>query len=113
MKTQTIGSLTEDSSYVELSLSKPQSVRLPDREIFGGRKERDVPLSSSATLLTPTTNALESFEISETTLPMVESTQSVWKPYMNRFRLVSACVTALLGGLNDSALGALIPHLEA
>lgn len=113
MSTQTIGSLTEDPNYVALSLSKPQSVRLPDREIIGGRKERDVPASSSATLLKPpTTNALESFEMSETSLPVVESVESIWNPYMNRFRFLSACVTSICAGLNDSAPGALLPYIE-
>lgn len=110
MSTQTISSLIEDSSYVELSLSKPQSVRLPDREITGGRKERNVPTSSL--LKPPTANALKSFEMSETSLPVAESAESVWNPYMNRFRFLSACVTSICAGLNDSAPGALLPHLE-
>ncbi|KFA71285.1 hypothetical protein S40288_06725 [Stachybotrys chartarum IBT 40288] len=37
---------------------------------------------------------------------------SVWEPYMNRFRLLSVCLANLMGGLADSAAGALIPYME-
>jgi len=42
----------------------------------------------------------------------VEALQGVWNPYMNRFRLLSACLMNFMNGMNDSAPGALIPYLE-
>jgi hypothetical protein len=42
----------------------------------------------------------------------VEALQSVWNPYMNRFRLLSACLMNFANGMNDSAPGALIPYME-
>lgn len=38
--------------------------------------------------------------------------QSLSDPKMNRFRLAAVCMNNLLGGLNDSAPGALIPYME-
>ncbi|OAA69549.1 Major facilitator superfamily domain, general substrate transporter [Cordyceps fumosorosea ARSEF 2679] len=37
---------------------------------------------------------------------------TVWEPYMNRFRLLLTCATALAEGMSDSAAGALIPYME-
>lgn len=37
---------------------------------------------------------------------------TVWEPYMNRFRLLTACITGFTNGMNDSAAGALIPYME-
>jgi hypothetical protein len=37
---------------------------------------------------------------------------TVWEPYMNRFRLFSACVMSIGNALSDSAAGALIPYME-
>ncbi|ROW13981.1 hypothetical protein VPNG_04094 [Cytospora leucostoma] len=42
----------------------------------------------------------------------VEALQSVWDPYMNRFRLMSVCLINFLNGLSDSASGPLIPYME-
>lgn len=42
----------------------------------------------------------------------VEALQSMWEPYMNRFRLLSACSLNLMNGMNDAAAGPLIPHME-
>ncbi len=42
----------------------------------------------------------------------VEVAQSVWDPYMNRFRFLSVCFTNFGNGMNDSAPGALIPYME-
>lgn len=42
----------------------------------------------------------------------VEALQGIWDPYMNRFRLLSACLMNFGNGLNDSAPGALIPYME-
>jgi hypothetical protein len=38
--------------------------------------------------------------------------QSVWEPYMNRFRLLAMCLILFGNGLNDSAPGPLIPYME-
>ncbi len=42
----------------------------------------------------------------------VEALQTVWQPYMNRFRLLAVCLMNFGNGLNDSAPGALIPYIE-
>lgn len=42
----------------------------------------------------------------------VEALQSWWDPYMNRFRLLSACSLNLMNGMNDAAAGPLIPYME-
>ncbi|KAK7429901.1 hypothetical protein QQZ08_003523 [Neonectria magnoliae] len=43
---------------------------------------------------------------------VVEVVPTVWEPYMNRFRLLSSCLTTIGFALNDSAAGALIPYME-
>lgn len=42
----------------------------------------------------------------------VDAMQSVWDPYMNRFRMLSVCMLTFGNGLSDSAPGALIPYIE-
>ncbi|RDW66422.1 hypothetical protein BP6252_10057 [Coleophoma cylindrospora] len=42
----------------------------------------------------------------------VDQIQSIWKPYMNRYRVLATCLTALGNGMNDSAQGALLASLE-
>lgn len=42
----------------------------------------------------------------------VEALQSVWDPYMNRYRLLSACLINFANGMSDSASGPLIPYME-
>lgn len=42
----------------------------------------------------------------------VEALQSWRDPYMNRFRLLSACSLNLMNGLSDAAAGPLIPYME-
>ena len=41
-----------------------------------------------------------------------EVVQTAWDPYMNRFRVLAACSMNFGNGLNDSAVGALIPYIE-
>jgi MFS family permease len=41
-----------------------------------------------------------------------EPLQSMWDPYMNRWRLLAACLMNLANGLHDSSPGALIPYME-
>ncbi len=43
----------------------------------------------------------------------IDAVQSMWDPFVKRFRLLSVCLMNFGSGLNDSAPGALIPHLEA
>lgn len=42
----------------------------------------------------------------------VEALQSMWDPYMNRFRLLSACLINFLNGMSDAASGPILPHME-
>ena len=42
----------------------------------------------------------------------VEALQTVWNPYMNRFRFLAVCLLNFGNGINDSAPGALLPYLE-
>ncbi|CAN8102480.1 unnamed protein product [Discula destructiva] len=42
----------------------------------------------------------------------VEALHNVWDPYMNRFRLLSACSLNLMNGMSDAASGPLIPYME-
>lgn len=41
-----------------------------------------------------------------------EPVQSMWDPYMNRWRLLYACLMNLANGVSDSSTGALIPYME-
>lgn len=41
-----------------------------------------------------------------------EVVPSVWEPHMNRFRLLSVCLSNFGNALSDSAAGALIPYME-
>jgi fucose permease len=43
---------------------------------------------------------------------MTELVQSLSNPPMNKYRFVCACLISFVMGLNDSALGALIPYME-
>ncbi|QIW99102.1 hypothetical protein AMS68_004620 [Peltaster fructicola] len=38
---------------------------------------------------------------------------TIWFPYMNRWRVLAACMVYLANGINDSSTGALIPYLES
>lgn len=42
----------------------------------------------------------------------VEVLQNMWDPYMNRFRLLSACLINLANGMSDAASGPLLPYME-
>lgn len=42
----------------------------------------------------------------------VDALQSLWHPYMNRFRFMSACLMNLMNGMSDSASGPLLPYME-
>lgn len=41
-----------------------------------------------------------------------EQVQTIWNPYMNRYRVGTACLSTLGNGMNDSAPGALIATIE-
>ncbi|QYS97888.1 Putative mfs efflux protein [Trichoderma simmonsii] len=42
----------------------------------------------------------------------IPALQSVWDPYMNRYRLLSVCMLSFGNGMKDSAPGALLPYIE-
>ena len=44
--------------------------------------------------------------------PISEQVQTIWNPYKNRYRVMTACLTTLGNGMNDSAPGALIASIE-
>ena len=44
--------------------------------------------------------------------PVVDVTQSLTNPSMNRWRFLCACIMSFTSGMNDSAPGALIPYME-
>lgn len=72
-------------------------------------------LSRPATLSGPATPDLEMSQPSSPVLGHddgVEALQSWSDPYMNRFRLLSACSLNLMNGMNDAAAGPLIPYME-
>jgi hypothetical protein len=62
-----------------------------------------------------TSNDMESFAVHESLqngFGAAELAPTVWEPHKNRFRFIAACLTALCGGLVDSAPGALLPYIE-
>lgn len=92
-------------------------------EIELARVSRPMTLSRSSTSGLPSENnyqATTDLERSRPSSPLsgladpdgVEALQSWWDPYMNRFRLLSACSLNLMNGLNDAAAGPLIPYME-
>ncbi|KAF5634445.1 tetracycline resistance [Fusarium tjaetaba] len=42
----------------------------------------------------------------------VEVAPTIWDPFMNRFRLLSTCLSQINNALSDGATGALIPYME-
>lgn len=42
----------------------------------------------------------------------VEVAPTIWDPFMNRFRLISTCLSQINNALSDGATGALIPYME-
>ncbi|KAI1081818.1 MFS general substrate transporter [Whalleya microplaca] len=65
------------------------------------REERDLEMSSPGTPAEPA----DAFDA-------VDALPSLTDPPMNRFRLAACCFQNFLGGLTDSAPGALIPYME-
>lgn len=93
-------------------------------EIELARVSRPITLSRSSTSGLPSDNndnqAIPDLERSRPSSPLpglmdsdgVEALQSWSDPYMNRFRLLSACSLNLMNGMNDAAAGPLIPYME-
>ncbi|KAF4339451.1 bypass of stop codon 6 [Fusarium beomiforme] len=50
--------------------------------------------------------------ISDQNAETVEIAPTIWDPFMNRFRLLSTCLSQINNALSDGATGALIPYLE-
>lgn len=90
-------------------------------EIELARVSRPITLSRSSTGIPSVDNqATPDLERSRPSSPLsglmdpdgVEALHSWWDPYMNRFRLLSACSLNLMNGMNDAAAGPLIPYME-
>lgn len=93
-------------------------------EIELARVSRPMTLSRSSSSGLPLDNsnnqAVPDLERSRPSSPLsglvdpdgVEALQSWRDPYMNRFRLMSACSLNLMNGMNDAAAGPLIPYME-
>lgn len=76
----------------------------------GSAREATSPTASG----TQSPRSSGDLEISRPASPVqeVEALQSFTRPYMNRFRMSAVCSQNFVGGLNDSAPGALIPYME-
>lgn len=72
------------------------------------------PVSSRAIALSPRgrDEATNHSNVIKSTAPIQEQIYTIQNPYMNRFRMISCCLTALGSGMNDSAPGALIVSIE-
>lgn len=87
-------------------------------EIELARVSRPMSRTASSDLLPGDHALMPDVEMSRPASPVagfddgVEALQSWWDPYMNRFRLLSACLLNLMNGMNDSAAGPLIPYME-
>ncbi|KAF4451987.1 hypothetical protein F53441_5125 [Fusarium austroafricanum] len=59
-------------------------------------------------------NDLEMSQLSslDSNIEVTEVAPTIWNPFMNRFRLLSTCLSQLGNALNDGAAGALIPYME-
>lgn len=59
--------------------------------------------------------SIKDLEMSRPSTPQdnegTQTVQNFFHPFMNRFRVASACLTLFGNGLNDSAPGALIPYV--
>jgi hypothetical protein len=100
------------------------------RRTYPGAPQCDVsleltPLQRPTTLPEPGHNSgiglvrddLPDIEMSRPVTPAagtegVDTVETIWNPYRNRFRLLAVCFINFGNGLNDSALGALLPYLE-
>jgi hypothetical protein len=49
---------------------------------------------------------------SSSPISAVDQKQTLWNPYMNRFRVLGCCLTGFANGVNDSAPGPLLPSIE-
>jgi hypothetical protein len=70
--------------------------------------------SGDGNVISPDLRGISSFEGRDTqgSVPISEQLQTIWNPYKNRFRVITACLTAMANGMNDSAPGALIATME-
>lgn len=91
-----------DSTEIELARVSPPTTR-----------------SGTATPAFPYDPATPDLELSRPASPValghddgVEALQSWLDPYMNRFRLLSACSLNFMNGMSDAAAGPLIPYME-
>lgn len=95
-----------DGTSIELSVISSQATQ------SGGFQ------SGLVTATRPSGTAASDLEVGRPSGPVeprdggVEALQSMWDPYMNRFRLLSACLTTFLNGMSDAASGPILPHME-
>lgn len=75
-------------------------------QVLTGPAAPGTPGSSKNDVVDPERN------VSQTEYEVVGAVQTLSSCPMNKWRLLSACLMNLTGGLNDSAPGALIPYLE-
>ncbi len=98
---------------------RPLSLPVPLSAATLVPKTADAPAVTANTAPgTRTTEELEDLEMSRPTTPTaganhVDALQTIWNPYMNRFRFLAVCLLNFGNGINDSAPGALLPYLEA
>lgn len=98
--------------------AKRQTMCLTDLAYFDISKPAPTPAVIAADKVNVsrprTPNELESLEIIEPShnAQAAKPNQTIWQPHMNRFRFVAAGLCSLCAGLNDSAPGALLPHIE-
>jgi hypothetical protein len=95
--------------------SPPTDIEMKPSNHGAGRKEPpSTPGSITQTpMASKTPNELE---MSRPSSPQhgssVDIIQTIWNPYMNRFRLTAVCVISLGLGLNDLSSGALLAYIE-
>ncbi|RDW64623.1 hypothetical protein BP6252_10274 [Coleophoma cylindrospora] len=73
------------------------------------------PIASASPVENGRRPELEPFTVKEPPqhgFAAAEVAPTVWEPYKNRFRFVASCLVGFIGGLNDSAPGALLPYIE-
>jgi hypothetical protein len=105
--TESIAPLTQPPKALQKSKSAPAG---EDIELATIRAHDN----NTATVAAPHNGDIEMSRPASPDVPdeATNVVQTVWQPYMNRFRLLAACIAAFTNGMNDSAAGALIPYME-
>ncbi|KAJ2969035.1 hypothetical protein NQ176_g8876 [Zarea fungicola] len=115
LSTETAAPLTAPSATYQQTHSAPQTPPADEIELAS------FPIRGSGASIkdvSPTPRVLnDDLEMSRPSSPdapadAVALVPTVWEPYMNRWRLLLTCASALAEGMSDSAAGALIPYME-